>query len=155
MMTLKIGDPVPAVILADADGAPLPLAGFVGKPFIVYFYPKADTPGCTTEAQDFTRLAGDFAAHGAPVIAVSRDTPAKLRKFRDKYGLTVRVAADADDSVCAAFGTWVEKSMYGRAYMGIERSTFLFGSDGRLAAEWRSIKVKGHADAVLAALQGL
>ncbi len=154
-MTIKVGDPVPAVTPLDADGAPLPLAGLVGKPFVVYFYPKADTPGCTTEAQDFTRLADEFAAHGAQVIAVSRDTPAKLCKFRDKYGLTVRLAADADEQTCAAFGTWVEKSMYGRSYMGIERSTFLFGADGRLAAEWRGVKVKGHAEAVLEALKAL
>jgi thioredoxin-dependent peroxiredoxin len=154
-MTISIGDPVPAVTPLDANGAALPLAGLIGKPFVVYFYPKADTPGCTTEAQDFTRLADDFAAHGAQVIAVSRDTPAKLCKFRDKYGLTVRLAADADEATCAAFGTWVEKSMYGRSYMGVERSTFLFGADGRLAAEWRGVKVKGHADAVLAALKGL
>lgn len=154
-MTIKIGDPVPAVTPLDADGAGLPLAGLVGKPFVVYFYPKADTPGCTTEAQDFTRLADDFAAHGAQVIAVSRDTPAKLCKFRDKYGLTVRLAADADERTCAAFTTWVEKSMYGRSYMGVERSTFLFGADGQLAAEWRGVKVKGHAEAVLAALKAL
>lgn len=154
-MTIKIGDPVPAVTPLDADGAPLPLAGLVGKPFVVYFYPKADTPGCTTEAQDFTRLADDFAAHGAQVIAVSRDTPAKLCKFRDKYGLTVRLAADADERTCAAFATWVEKSMYGRSYMGIERSTFLFGADGKLVTEWRGVKVKGHAEAVLAALKAL
>jgi thioredoxin-dependent peroxiredoxin len=154
-MTLNIGDPVPAVTPLDANGAALPLAGLIGKPFVVYFYPKADTPGCTTEAQDFTRLANDFAAHGAQVIAVSRDTPAKLCKFRDKYGLTVRLAADADEATCAAFGTWVEKSMYGRSYMGIERSTFLFDAAGTLAQEWRGVKVKGHADAVLEALRSL
>jgi thioredoxin-dependent peroxiredoxin len=154
-MPLALGDTVPDVTPLDADGAPLPLTALVGKPFVIYFYPKADTPGCTTEAQDFTRLADEFAAFGAQVIAVSRDTPAKLCKFRDKYGLTVRLAADADEATCAAFGTWVEKSMYGRAYMGIERSTFLFGADGKLAAEWRSVKVKGHADAVLEALKAL
>lgn len=154
-MTIKIGDPVPAVTPLDANGAALPLAGLIGKPVVVYFYPKADTPGCTTEAQDFTRLADDFAAHGAQVIAVSRDTPAKLCKFRDKYGLTVRLAADADETTCVAFGTWVEKSMYGRSYMGVERSTFLFDAAGKLAAEWRGVKVKGHADTVLAALTAL
>jgi thioredoxin-dependent peroxiredoxin len=154
-MTLTIGDPVPMVTPLDADGAALPLTGLIGKPFVVYFYPKADTPGCTTEAQDFTRLADQFAAHGAQVIAVSRDTPAKLCKFRDKYGLTVRLAADADEATCEAFGTWVEKSMYGRSYMGVERSTFLFDAAGKLAAEWRGVKVKGHAEAVLEALQAL
>ena len=154
-MTINIGDPVPDVTPLDANGAALPLTGLIGKPFVVYFYPKADTPGCTTEAQDFTRLADEFAAHGAQVIAVSRDTPAKLCKFRDKYGLTVRLAADADEATCDAFGTWVEKSMYGRTYMGVERSTFLFDAAGKLAHMWRGVKVKGHADAVLAALAGL
>jgi thioredoxin-dependent peroxiredoxin len=152
-MTIKIGAVVPAVTPLDANGAALPLTGLIGKPFVIYFYPKADTPGCTTEAQDFTRLVDDFAAHGAQVVAVSRDAPAKLCKFRDKYGLTVRLAADADEATCAAFGTWIEKSMYGRSYMGIERSTFLFAADGKLAAEWRGVKVKGHADVVLAALK--
>jgi thioredoxin-dependent peroxiredoxin len=154
-MTINIGDPVPDVTPLDANGAALPLTGLIGKPFVVYFYPKADTPGCTTEAQDFTRLADDFAAHGAQVIAVSRDTPAKLCKFRDKYGLTVRLAADADEATCDAFGTWVEKSMYGRSYMGVERATFLFDASGKLAQMWRGVKVKGHADAVLAALREL
>src|SRR3546814_2355538 len=97
------------------------LAGLKGAPLVVYFYPKADTPGCTVEAQDFTRLAPEFAHLGAHVIAVSRDAPAKLCKFRDKYGLIVRLASDEDGSVCEAFGTWVEKQNYGRPYMGNER----------------------------------
>src|SRR3546814_15512437 len=126
-----------------------------GAPLIVYFYPKADTPGCTTEAQDFTRLAPDFAHLDAQVLAVSRDAPAKLCKFRDKYGLTVRLASDADGAVCEAFGTWVEKQTYGRTYMGIERSTFLFGRDGTLSNEWRRVLLQGHADAVLEAAQAL
>ena len=148
-MTLAIGDTIPAVTLLDADGAAIDLAALKGAPLVVYFYPKADTPGCTTEAQDFTRLAPEFVKLGAQILAVSRDAPAKLCKFRDKYGLTVHLASDEDGAVCEAFGTWVEKQNYGRAYMGIERSTFLFGADGKLVREWRKVRVKGHADAVL------
>ncbi|KTE75079.1 MAG: peroxiredoxin [Sphingopyxis sp. 65-8] len=155
MSALAIGDDIPAGTLADADGAAIDLKALKGAPLVVYFYPKADTPGCTTEAQDFTRLAPDFAHLNAQVIAVSRDAPAKLCKFRDKYGLTVRLASDEDGSVCEAFGTWVEKQNYGRTYMGIERSTFLFGADGKLAREWRKVRVKGHADAVLEAAKTL
>jgi len=155
MSGLTIGDAIPAVKLADADGAMIDLAAMKGAPLIVYFYPKADTPGCTTEAQDFTRLVPDFAHLGAQVLAVSRDAPAKLCKFRDKYGLTVRLASDEDGAVCEAFETWVEKKNYGRTYMGIERSTFLFDRDGKLAKEWRKVRVKGHADAVLEAAKAL
>ena len=154
-MTLAIGDAVPAVTLLDADGAAIDLKSLTGAPLVVYFYPKADTPGCTVEAQDFTRLAPEFARLGAQVLAVSRDAPAKLCKFRDKYGLTVRLASDEDGTVCEAFGTWVEKQNYGRSYMGIERSTFLFGADGKLVREWRKVRVKGHADAVLEAATAL
>lgn len=154
-MTLAIGDVVPGVTLLDADGAAIDLAAMKGAPLVVYFYPKADTPGCTTEAQDFTRLAPEFAHLNAQVLAVSRDAPAKLCKFRDKYGLTVRLASDEDGAACEAFGTWVEKQNYGRTYMGIERSTFLFGRDGKLAKEWRKVRVKGHADAVLEAARAL
>ena len=113
-MTLGIGDTIPPVKLLDADGATIDLAAMKGAPLVVYFYPKADTPGCTTEAQDFTRLAPDFAHLNAQVLAVSRDAPARLCKFRDKYGLTVRLASDEDGAVCEAFGTWVEKQNYGR-----------------------------------------
>src|SRR3546814_20227985 len=114
-----------------------------GAPVVVYFYPKADTPGGTTEAQDFTRLAPEFAHLDAQVLAVSRDAPAKLCKFRDKYGLTVRLASDEDGAVCEAFGTWVEKQNYGRTYMGIERSNFLFGRDGKLQSEERRVGNEG------------
>ena len=154
-MTLALGDAIPAVKLADADGATIDLAAMSGVPLVVYFYPKDNTPGCTVEAQDFTRLASEFAHLKAQVLAVSRDAPAKLCKFRDKYGLTVRLASDEDGAACEAFGTWVEKQNYGRTYMGIERSTFLFGADGKLAREWRKVRVKGHAEAVLEAAKGL
>ncbi len=155
MSIVAIGDSIPPVTLADADDAAIDLAALKGAPLVVYFYPKADTPGCTTEAQDFTRLAPEFAKLDAQILAVSRDAPAKLCKFRDKYGLTVRLASDEDGAVCAAFGTWVEKQNYGRSYMGIERSTFLFGADGKLVKEWRKVRVKGHADAVLEVAKAL
>ena len=146
---LQAGDKTPDVTLTDADGTAFALSRFGGKPLVVYFYPKADTPGCTNEAKDFTELAGGFANAGVPVIGVSRDKPAKLAKFRDKYDLNVVLASDEEGAVCEAFGTWTQKQNYGRTYMGIERSTFLFGPDGKLAKEWRKVRVKGHADAVL------
>ena len=155
MSAPEFGDPIANVKLVDAVGAAFDLVAMKGAPLVVYFYPKADTPGCTTEAQDFTRLAPEFAHLDAQVLAVSRDAPAKLCKFRDKYGLTVRLASDEEGAVCEAFGTWVEKQNYGRTYMGIERSTFLFGRDGKLAKEWRKVRVKGHADAVLEAAKAL
>lgn len=154
-MMLQAGDTLPDVPLTDADGAPLSLGAFRGKPLVVYFYPKADTPGCTNEAKDFTALAGEFTAAGVPVIGISKDKPAKLAKFRDKYGLAVTLASDEAGGVCEAFGTWVEKSMYGRSYMGIARATFLVGADGTILRVWPAVKVKGHADEVLQAVRAL
>lgn len=155
MNGLDLGGKVPGGALIDADGTEFALDSLIGSPFIVYFYPKADTPGCTLEAQDFTARAADFAALGVQIIAVSRDSAARLCKFRDKYGLTVRLASDEDGTLCNAFGVWVEKQNYGRTYMGIERSTFVFDSEGRLAKCWRKVRVKGHADAVLDAVRAL
>lgn len=152
---LQAGDMLPDAALLDADGAPLSLGAFRGKPLVVYFYPKADTPGCTNEAKDFTALAGEFAAAGVPVIGISKDKPAKLAKFRDKYGLAVTLASDEAGGVCEAFGTWVEKSMYGRSYMGIARATFLAGADGTILRVWPAVKVKGHVDEVLQAVRAL
>ena len=149
------GDSAPDVALKDADGADFTLARYRGKPVVVYFYPKADTPGCTNEAKDFTELAGDFAALGVPVVGVSKDKPAKLKKFADKYGLTVTLASDESGDACEAFGTWLEKSLYGRKYMGIERATFLIGADGVVARVWPKVKVKGHAAEVLEAARAL
>ena len=149
------GDSAPDVALKDADGADFTLARYRGKPVVVYFYPKADTPGCTNEAKDFTELASDFAALGVPVVGVSKDKPAKLKKFADKYGLTVTLASDESGDACEAFGTWLEKSLYGRKYMGIERATFLIGADGVVARVWPKVKVKGHAAEVLEAAKAL
>ncbi|OHC95397.1 MAG: peroxiredoxin [Sphingomonadales bacterium RIFCSPLOWO2_12_FULL_63_15] len=152
---LQQGDAIPTGTIKDADGVEFTLARYAGKPLVVYFYPKADTPGCTNEAKDFTALADEFAAAGVPVVGVSKDKPAKLRKFADKYGLSVILASDEEGTLCEAFGTWVEKSMYGRSYMGIERDTFLFDADGRLQRVWFKVKVKGHAQEVLEAAQAL
>ncbi len=152
---LDVGDSLPAVTLTGVDGGPIALAAHAGTPLVVYFYPKADTPGCTNEALDFSALKGEFDALGIAVIGVSRDTPAKLGKFAAKHGLAVTLASDGDGAVCEAFGTWVEKSLYGRKYMGIARATFLFGADGRAARVWPAVKVKGHAAEVLAAARTL
>ena len=118
-MMIGEGETVPSNPLVDSNGNSFTLGQFAGKPLVVYFYPKADTPGCTSEAQGFTALADDFAALGIPVIGISRDKPAKLKKFEEKYGLKVLLASDEPGDMCEAFGTWVEKSMYGRTYMGI------------------------------------
>ena len=153
---LEPGDALPNVTLKDAEGVDFALDHYKGKPLVVYFYPKADTPGCTNEAKDFTALADEYAAAGVPVIGISKDKPAKLKKFAEKYGLSVILASDEEQGVaCEAFGTWVEKSLYGRKYMGIERATFLFDAEGRLARSWPKVKVKGHAQEVLEAAQAL
>lgn len=154
-MMLEQGGVLPAVTLKDADGVDFTLESYRGKPLVVYFYPKADTPGCTNEAKDFTALADEYAAAGVPVIGISKDKPARLKKFAEKYGLTVILASDEPGDACEAFGTWVEKSLYGRKYMGIERATFLAGAEGTILRVWPKVKVKGHAAEVLEAVQAL
>ena len=148
-------DKLPDVTVTLADGTPLSLGALAGTPVVIYFYPKADTPGCTREAQDFSALSEAFAAAGASLMGISKDPPASHGKFIAKHALTVSLASDEDGSACDAFGVWGEKQMYGRTYMGIERATFLFGADGRLARAWRKVKVPGHAEAVLAAVEQL
>ena len=150
---ITTGDKTPAIHTALSDGSTLNLAAPGGK-LVLYFYPKDDTSGCTREAQDFTAMAADFAAAGAKVVGVSRDEMKKHDKFIAKYDLAVPLAADTDGAVSDAFGTWVEKSMYGRKYMGMERATFLIGADGKVIREWRKVKVPGHAAEVLAAVKG-
>jgi peroxiredoxin Q/BCP len=151
---LNQGDSAPDVRFATADGT-ASVADFAGRKLIIYFYPKDDTSGCTREAQDFTALADEFAAIGASLIGISKDSLASHAKFQAKYGLKVTLGSDADGAVCDAFGTWVEKSMYGRTYMGIERATFLIGADGKIARIWRKVKVPGHAAEVLEAAKAL
>jgi peroxiredoxin Q/BCP len=152
---LEQGDPVPDVTMEGPDGKPISPKDFSGQKLIIYFYPKDDTSGCTREAQDFTALAEEFEKTGAWVLGVSKDSGASHAKFTRKYDLKVALASDSDGSVCEAFGTWVEKSMYGRKYMGIERATFLIDRDGVVERAWRKVKVPGHAEAVLEAAKAL
>ena len=144
------GDKAPALELETSSGERIDLSG-PGRPLVLYFYPKDDTSGCTREAQDFTALAGEFEAAGVTVVGVSRDPMRKHEKFIDKYELKVPLASDEDGRISDAFGTWVQKSMYGRKYMGMERSTFLIGRDGEVIKAWRKVKVPGHAEEVLEA----
>lgn len=152
---LEEGQKAPDFNLLSDDGKPVRLTALKGRPVVVYFYPKDDTSGCTVEAKDFTRLAGAFAEAGASVVGVSPDGVASHRKFKDKHGLSVVLAADEDKAAATAYGVWVEKSMYGRKYMGVERSTFLIDANGRVARAWRKVKVPGHAEEVLAAVRAL
>ena len=149
---IEVGSKVPAISAALSDGSTLDLASPGGK-LVLYFYPKDDTSGCTREAQDFTELAGDFKAVGAKVVGLSRDEMKKHDKFIAKYDLAVPLIADTGGGISDAFGTWVEKSMYGRKYMGMERATFLIDADGTVLRAWRKVKVPGHAAEVLAAVK--
>jgi peroxiredoxin Q/BCP len=152
---LKAGDVAPAFDMPADGGGRVSLAEFAGKPVVLYFYPKDDTSGCTTEAKGFTEAAADFAAAGVAVVGVSRDSVASHEKFKAKYDLNLTLGSDADGAVTEAYGVWVEKSMYGRKYMGIDRSTFLIGKDGKIARAWRKVKVPGHVAEVLAAAKAL
>nr|WP_314527054.1 peroxiredoxin [uncultured Brevundimonas sp.] len=151
----EVNDPAPALDLPADNGGRVSLAALRGRPAVVYFYPKDDTTGCTREAQDFTALAPDFAALGVPVIGVSRDTVKKHDRFKAKYDLAVVLASDEDGAACEAWGVWVQKTLYGREYMGIERATFLIDAEGRIARVWRKVKVADHAAAVLEAVKVL
>ena len=148
------GEPAPDVTLQAGDGSMVKLSQWQ-RPLVVYFYPKDDTSGCTVEAKDFSAFKADFDAAGVNLLGVSKDPPRAHAKFTTKYDLTVPLASDADGNVTEGFGTWVEKSLYGRKYMGIERATFLIGADGKIARAWHKVKVKGHAEEVLAAAKAL
>ncbi len=152
---LSEGDLVPDVTLHGLEGAPVSPADFKGNKLVLYFYPKDDTSGCTAEAQAFTALADEFKNAGTWILGVSKDDAKKHVKFIEKFGLKIPLATDADGSACEAFGTWTEKSMYGRKYMGIERATFLVDRDGVVKRVWRKVKVPGHAEEVLAAAREL
>jgi len=144
------GDKAPAITVEASDGSTINLAA-PGQPLVLYFYPKDDTSGCTREAQDCTALAPEYAKAGIKVVGVSRDPMKSHDKFIGKYSLAVPLVSDEDGRISDAFGTWVQKSMYGRKYMGMERSTFLIGADGRVLRAWRKVKVPGHAQEVLEA----
>jgi peroxiredoxin Q/BCP len=147
---MQQGDAVPDVTVAGADGAPLSLRA-LAFPAVIWFYPRDDTSGCTREAQDFSALSKEFAQAGISLLGISRDDVASHARFIGKHALTVPLGSDLDGDACQAFGVWVEKSMYGRKFMGIERATFLFDRDGTLAQAWRKVRVPGHAEAVLKA----
>jgi peroxiredoxin Q/BCP len=155
MMAIDEGAKLPDVELALPAGGQVNLRDYAGKAFVLYFYPKDDTTGCTREAQDFSSHYAEFKALGAEVLGVSRDTPIKHRKFIEKYDLTVPLASDDREQAMEAFGVWIEKSLYGRTYMGIDRSTFLFDAQGTLVRLWRRVRVPGHVVAVLDAVKGL
>ena len=148
------GDKAPAITVTASDGTTIDLAA-PGQPLVLYFYPKDDTSGCTREAQDFTAFAADFQTAGVRVVGVSRDPMKSHEKFIGKYGLAVPLVSDEDGRISEAFGTWVQKSMYGRTFMGITRTTVLIGPDGRIARIWPKVKVDGHAAEVLAAAKAL
>jgi len=151
----EAGTPVPAFEMpTDSDGT-ISSESLKGQKYVLYFYPKDDTPGCTTEAKGFSELKAEFDALGVKIIGVSKDTVAKHGKFRAKHELNVILGSDEEGSVCEAFGVWVEKNMYGRKYMGIERATFLIDEAGTVRNVWRKVKVKGHVEAVLEAAKAL
>lgn len=149
----EIGQPAPDFDLPGNGASQHKLAELEGQKVVLYFYPKADTSGCTKQALGFTEKLDEFAAAGAVVLGVSKDPVKKLDKFVEKHGLTVTLLSDDATDLCERYGVWVEKSMYGKKYMGIERSTFLIGADGTLLEAWRKVKVPGHVDKVLEAVK--
>jgi len=154
-MSVDVGDKAPSFTLPRDGGGEISLKDFKGKPLVLYFYPKDDTSGCTAEACAFRDALPDFSKVKAEIIGVSKDPVKKHDKFKDKYELTFPLASDEDGKTCEAYGTWVEKSMYGRKYMGIERSTFLIDGNGVVRNVWRKVKVPGHAEDVLKAAKAL
>jgi len=152
---IDVGDRIPESTVATDGGGTMALSDLAGGKAVIYFYPKDDTPGCTTEAQGFRDAIGDFAATGVTVVGVSKDGVAKHDKFKAKHDLPFTLISDTDGTLCEAFGTWVEKSMYGRKYFGIDRATFLVDADGVVRRAWRKVKVKGHVAEVLDAARDL
>ena len=152
---VDVGDMAPDAAFDIADGTHAKISDWRGKKLVVYFYPKDDTPGCTKEAQGFSALMPAFEKEGAAVLGVSKDSIKSHAKFAGKYDLAVTLGSDGDGSMCEAFGVWVEKSMYGKQYMGIERATFLIDASGRIIQIWRKVKVPGHAESVLDAVRTL
>ncbi|MDA8032929.1 MAG: peroxiredoxin [Actinomycetota bacterium] len=152
MARLAAGDEAPAFTLPDQDDAACSLADYAGQRVVVYFYPKDDTPGCTKEATQFSALEAAFAEAGTTVLGISPDAAASHRRFRERYGLTIRLLSDPGHETMAAYGAWGEKTMYGRTSLGVIRSTFLVGPDGRVVRSWYGVRADGHADKVLAAL---
>lgn len=155
MAGLKPGDLAPDFTLPRDGGGSISLSAFLGRPVVLFFYPKDDTKSCTLEAISFTELAPDFADAGVELIGISPDSVKRHDRFAKKHDLTVTLAADEEKTAIGAYGLWVEKSLYGRRYMGVERSTFLIAADGRIARVWEKVKVNGHAQEVLEAAKAL
>lgn len=154
-MSLNVGDPLPDLTLPASDGTDISLRERGGRALVLYFYPKDNTPGCTQEGQDFASLHEEFQAAGADVMGVSRDSVKTHQGFAAKYGFPFPLLSDKDERLCQALGAIVEKSLYGRRYMGVDRSTYLFDAQGQLRQQWRKVKVKDHAAAVLQAVREL
>ncbi len=154
-MTLQVGDKAPGFTLPSDGSNECDLSSYKGNPVILYFYPKDDTPGCTKEACGFRDVKPDFSKCKAEIIGVSKDSVKKHDKFKAKHELNFSLVADEEGELCEKYGVWVEKNMYGRKYMGIERATFLIDEKGVIREIWRKVRVKGHVDAVLAAVQTL
>ena len=154
-MSIAIGKSLPAIKLAATGDREVDLKSYKGKPLVLYFYPKDNTSGCTLEGQDFTALYPEFQRAGVEIVGVSRDSVRSHENFCSKYGFPFTLLSDPDERLCNALDVMKEKSMYGRTYMGVDRSTFLFGADGKLKRQWRGVKVKGHAAEVLEAAQSL
>lgn len=148
-MSIALGDPLPSLEMPATGGQAIKLADLIGSIVVLYFYPKDNTPGCTQESRDFSSLHDAFSAAGATILGVSRDSLRKHENFKSKYEFPFELLADEDEALCQAFEVIKEKKLYGRAYLGVDRSSFVFGRDGRLAREWRGVKVKGHAEEVL------
>jgi len=154
--TIGVGSALPDIAMTTPDGATVKPSDFAGQKLVLFFYPKDNTPGCTTENIDFSALAPQFAAAGTALLGVSKDPPKKHAKFIEKHALVAPLASDAEENgLSDALGVWCEKSMYGRSYMGMERTTYLIGPDGKIARIWNKVKVKGHAAEVLAAASAL
>ena len=149
-----VGDTAPAFTLPRDGGGEVSLSDFAGKKVVLYFYPKDDTLGCTKEALGFTDMVAEFDAAGTVILGVSKDSVKKHEKFVAKHDLKIALLSDEEGDVCERYGTWVEKSMYGKTYMGIERSTYLIDADGKIAEVWRKVNVPGHVEAVLEAARG-
>lgn len=149
------GENAPEFTLPRDGGGKISLSDFRGHPVVVYFYPRDDTPGCTTQSKDFTTAAAEFEAAGTTVLGISKDSVASHDKFRDKHELSVILLSDEDGDVCETYGVWGEKQMYGKTFMGIDRTTFLVDGTGRIARVWHKVKVPGHVDEVLEAVKGL
>jgi thioredoxin-dependent peroxiredoxin len=152
---IAVGGKAPNFRLPHDGGGEVSLADFKGRKLVIYFFPKADTPGCTVEAKDFSRLASAFSRAGAGILGVSADPVTKQDKFKAKHDLTVMLGSDETREMLNAYGVWAKKSLYGRSYMGILRNTYLVGPDGRIARIWEKVKVAGHAEEVLAAAKEL